>query len=501
MATYSETWTYMAVSELGALGRCFSMRTLALAFCLCLLIASPLPAPIEKEGPLGSGPEQVVPGQSAINYTIHFELRSDAAAPAQTVLIVDDLDPALDWATVCAMEVAVGGSVEGIVSAFGCAQPPIIELRLPSGVDLTVGLHEQVGRLTWFLEGPSQGDPGDGFLPPGGGGWVAFSVRPHLDLAEGTEIQNEAQVFFDGNPPVLTNTWTNRVSFLLPGRPQNPFPPDRPTDLVAVDSVLCWDPSIRADDYKVYLWKRGLARPIQPSATTQATCWTPSPPLEPGVDYRWQVVARNPVGTAEGDEWRFTTAGGSPPDPPIYLSPLDGSVNVALSGVELSWNPAERATDYTVFLWPDGQARPQQPVATVSETFLDVSGSVEGGKLYRWQVEARNAQGSALGEEWTFSTASDEPKPFFRRGDGNADGGPDLADAIFVLSFLFLGGGSPPCLDSADTDDNGQIDLTDPVFLLRNLFLGGPGPPAPGLAACGADPTKDDLGCVAYDRC
>ncbi len=43
----------------------------------------------------------------------------------------------------------------------------------------------------------------------------------------------------------------------------------------------------------------------------------------------------------------------------------------------------------------------------------------------------------------------------FRRGDVNADGTLDLTDGIFTLSFLFAGGGLPPCLSAADADDNG----------------------------------------------
>jgi formylglycine-generating enzyme required for sulfatase activity len=89
--------------------------------------------------------------------------------------------------------------------------------------------------------------------------------------------------------------------------------------------------------------------------------------------------------------------------------------------------------------------------------------------------------------------------PTFRRGDANDDGGIDLSDAIFVLRFLFSGGGTAPsCPDAADANDDGSPDLGDPIFLLNYQFRGGAAPPSPGPMNCGPDPTPDSLGpCVS----
>jgi hypothetical protein len=89
--------------------------------------------------------------------------------------------------------------------------------------------------------------------------------------------------------------------------------------------------------------------------------------------------------------------------------------------------------------------------------------------------------------------ASDEA---FRRGDSNADGKLDIADAIATLGYLFLGGAELPCLDAADADDSGSLDISDAVRSLNYLFLGAEAPPAPGPDACGEDPTEDELPCV-----
>jgi hypothetical protein len=83
----------------------------------------------------------------------------------------------------------------------------------------------------------------------------------------------------------------------------------------------------------------------------------------------------------------------------------------------------------------------------------------------------------------------------FQRGDAGtpSDGSVDISDAIAILGYLFLGSGTPPCLDAADVDDSGVIDIADPVNLLTFLFQGGVTPPAPGPVACGPDGSDDDL--------
>ena len=88
----------------------------------------------------------------------------------------------------------------------------------------------------------------------------------------------------------------------------------------------------------------------------------------------------------------------------------------------------------------------------------------------------------------------------FRRADANADGAPDISDAITILGFLFLGGAMNDCRDAADVNDDGKVDISDPVRLLGHLFLGSEAPPAP-FGACGMDPTGDELDCKTFSNC
>jgi hypothetical protein len=99
----------------------------------------------------------------------------------------------------------------------------------------------------------------------------------------------------------------------------------------------------------------------------------------------------------------------------------------------------------------------------------------------------------ALSLEWLFRVPL--PEVHFIRGDSSRDFCVDLSDAIYTLTYLFLGGSDPACLDAADVDDSGKLDLTDAIYTLSFLFLGGQAPSTP-FPVSGTDPTPDDLGCV-----
>ncbi|HAK95910.1 MAG TPA: hypothetical protein DCM87_13190 [Planctomycetes bacterium] len=94
----------------------------------------------------------------------------------------------------------------------------------------------------------------------------------------------------------------------------------------------------------------------------------------------------------------------------------------------------------------------------------------------------------------------------FRRGDTNASGGLDIADAICALGYLFGGPDDPctqsvgACLDAADANDDGRVDIADAVKILAHLFAQA-GPLAAPFGACGEDPTADGLDCGQFPSC
>ena len=88
----------------------------------------------------------------------------------------------------------------------------------------------------------------------------------------------------------------------------------------------------------------------------------------------------------------------------------------------------------------------------------------------------------------------DNPVNDFIRGDSNDDGVLNVSDAVFTLSFLFIGDEQPECLAANDTNDDGAVNITDVIRTLNFLFLGGTNAPPAPFPDPGADPTPD-LGC------
>jgi hypothetical protein len=92
-----------------------------------------------------------------------------------------------------------------------------------------------------------------------------------------------------------------------------------------------------------------------------------------------------------------------------------------------------------------------------------------------------------------------DPPGQFRRGNANADADLNIADAVFVLTYLFAQGPAPPCEDAADGNDDGKLDLADAIAVLTHLFAGGT--VSQPFDQCGPDPTPDDLDCASFPPC
>src|SRR3989338_1696821 len=82
----------------------------------------------------------------------------------------------------------------------------------------------------------------------------------------------------------------------------------------------------------------------------------------------------------------------------------------------------------------------------------------------------------------------------FKRGDANSDSNVNIADAIYILNYLFAKGNSPTCLDAGDVNDDGILNIADSIFLLQYLFNKGKAPNSPFLEK-GWDGTFDGLSC------
>jgi hypothetical protein len=136
-------------------------------------------------------------------------------------------------------------------------------------------------------------------------------------------------------------------------------------------------------------------------------------------------------------------------------------------------------------------------------------GSVRFNSTLRTQFQDCNDNGfhdaRDIAEHFSMDSDGDgipnecESRPFLR-SNANADEKTDMADPIFILNYLFMGSGDPPCKKSSDLDDNGDINISDAIYLLRYLFIAGMSPAEP-FSSCGPDPTMDGLTCESFPVC
>jgi hypothetical protein len=64
----------------------------------------------------------------------------------------------------------------------------------------------------------------------------------------------------------------------------------------------------------------------------------------------------------------------------------------------------------------------------------------------------------------------------FKCGDANASGNVNIADIVYLVSYLFKSGFPPAPLQSGDANSDGVVNLSDIVYLISYLFKHGPQP-------------------------
>ena len=70
-----------------------------------------------------------------------------------------------------------------------------------------------------------------------------------------------------------------------------------------------------------------------------------------------------------------------------------------------------------------------------------------------------------------------------------------------MLDILFAGGDDPLCTESCNGNGDGSLDIADAIYILNYLFMNGSPPPTSPFPDCGALPPGSMLDCVEYDAC
>jgi hypothetical protein len=64
-------------------------------------------------------------------------------------------------------------------------------------------------------------------------------------------------------------------------------------------------------------------------------------------------------------------------------------------------------------------------------------------------------------------------------GDANRDASINVADAVYLINYIFKGGPAPDPLGSGDANCDGAVNVGDAVYLVNYIFKGGPEPCCP----------------------
>ena len=226
---------------------------------------------------VGYGDQGFVTGDAPLVYTIDFENMSSATAPAQKVVVTDQLSADLDWSTLQLLTVGFNNTnitiPGGLQTYTGQTNVPTD----PNPVKIIASLNSATGVITWTMEsvdpvtGDVPEDPYAGFLPPNdsthrGDGYVTFTVNPRSGLADGTTITNQASIVFDVNAAILTNTVTNTIDTVNPSSHVAPIPATTTTPSFTVtwagtdqsgSGIAAYDVYVSTDDGPLTAWLTG----------------------------------------------------------------------------------------------------------------------------------------------------------------------------------------------------------------------------------------------------
>lgn len=268
-------------------------------------------------------------------YTVTFENKASATAPAHEVFVTDTLDAAkydfdtfsfsnFGWADTT---VVVGGnSKEFTRDIIYKVKGQEILVRVSGQFD------KQTGIARWSFaslkkNGEEIDDPDLGFLVPNndnrdGEGFVSFSIKHKESPANASTISNKATIVFDANAPIATNTYVNT------------FDKDYPTSKVTkaeekdgkiVVTIEGSDNTSGIDHYTLYAFINDDTHVT--AVATNITGNQASFACEPGTKYGLCVIAEDRVGHSEPKdlkvEQQITTSGTSPQVKTYTLSVAD----------------------------------------------------------------------------------------------------------------------------------------------------------------------------------
>jgi hypothetical protein len=189
------------------------------------------------------------------------------------------------------------------------------------------------------------------------------------------------------------------------------------------------------------------------------------------VDYRY-----SPYGWTGDIFLRSSTDNGESWDSIIVLTDnhlcIESDVSADTSSVHVVWHDERHEANVEIYRrrstnsglsWEEEDRLTDAPYGSVDPWI-----TTDKGKLYMTWVDDRDYP--------------EDRRIYFKKGyryipgDANSDRTVNIADAVFTVNYLFIGGPAPNVFESGDVNGDGGINLADVVYLVNFLFIGGPPP-------------------------
>lgn len=186
--------------------------------------------PNDITGPIGIEEPRWVAARDRMEYTIRFE--NDpviATAPAQVVKVKLPVDPKVNPFSLQLGDFGWGPYQFAIPEGSTFYQTRLdLSDSLNLYIDVTAGYNINANEYFWYLESvdPATGqlplNPLQGFLPVNdsltgsGEGFIRFSILPKTNAVTGDSIWARAEIIFDANESIWTNTWKNKLDAVAP---------------------------------------------------------------------------------------------------------------------------------------------------------------------------------------------------------------------------------------------------------------------------------------------
>ncbi len=263
--------------------------------------------PNEKTGPTGYGAKNYIAYSRNFPYTIYFENKATATAPAHTILVSDQLDVAkFDLASFSFGDVTIGDSLIRITKGLREFSADMKLDKLNITARITGKLDTETGKVDWTIRSLDPvtlddiEDSDRGLLPPNlnppqGEGSVSFYVRLKEYPEHNSEVTNQASIVFDANPAIITNK--HLTTFDLKA-------PESAVQLLAATTAarqftVRWagtDDGSGIENYLIYVRKNNGPYQIWLAGTTETTAQYQS--ADDGM-YQFSSVAVDKTGNRE----------------------------------------------------------------------------------------------------------------------------------------------------------------------------------------------------------